>query len=60
VRLYNASEAEAVARLVAVRGGSPIRVQAVDGDGKVTPVPKGELRMRPFATAIVRVTVSSR
>jgi len=60
VRLYNASEAEAVARLVAIRGGSPIRVQVVDGAGKVTPVPKGELRMRPFATAIVRVTVSSR
>ncbi len=55
VRLYNPSEREAVARLVARRQGEPIRVQLVNAAGTMTAVRNGELRMRPFATAIVRV-----
>ena len=56
VRVYNASEAETVARLVASRRGARMRVQRVDGDGTAGALPNGEIRLRPFATIIVRVT----
>lgn len=55
VRVYNASETAAAARLVATRPGATLRVQLLDGDGRATPVASGQLRLRPFATAIVRI-----
>jgi predicted methyltransferase len=57
VRLYNASEGEEVARVKADRPGAPIRVDLVEEGRKAAALPNGELRMRPFATAVVRVAL---
>jgi hypothetical protein len=60
VRLYNASGRPTVARVLPNRTGAAIRVETLEEDRKAAPLANGTMKMRPFATAVVRVVMPPR
>jgi hypothetical protein len=59
-RLYNASARPATARIIASRPTVPIRVDRIEEDRTAGRLADATIRMRPFATAIVRVVTNDR
>jgi hypothetical protein len=57
LRLYNPSERETSARIVSNVAGSGLRVEVAAEDRAATRMVGGRIVLKPFATALVRVTV---